>query len=121
CRANDGDQQAWEELWKRYRRRLETMLMLRIDARLRGRLDVADVLQEVYLEAFQHLREYLRRPGLPFFLWLRGIANNKLTSLYRHHLGVQAREVGREVSLFRGLAPPTSSFGQTPDLARPDP
>jgi RNA polymerase sigma-70 factor (ECF subfamily) len=121
CLANDGDQQAWEDLLQRYRRRLETMLMLRLDPRLRGRLDVADVLQEVYLEAFQHLSEYLRRPDLPFYLWLRGIAGNKLTSLYRHHLGVQAREVGREISLFQGPAPPTSSFGQTPGLIGREP
>jgi RNA polymerase sigma-70 factor (ECF subfamily) len=73
-----------------------------LDARLHGRLGVSDVLQEAYLEAAQHLGEYLREPKMPFYLWLRGIANNKVCELHRHHFGVQKRDVSKDVSLVHG-------------------
>src|SRR5262249_3043109 len=69
----------------------------------------SDVLQECYLEAARHLADYLRQPSLPFFLWLRGIAGNKLRELHRHHLGARMRDAGREVSLYRGTLPETTS------------
>src|SRR5262249_44445431 len=51
----------------------------------------------------------LRQPAIPFFLWLRGVAGNKLLELHRHHLGTQMRDAGREVSLYRGTLPETTS------------
>jgi RNA polymerase sigma-70 factor (ECF subfamily) len=46
---------------------------------------------------------------VPFFLWLRGIAANKLRELHRRHLGTQMRDAGREVALHRGGLPETTS------------
>jgi RNA polymerase sigma-70 factor (ECF subfamily) len=85
------------------------MVAFRLDQRLRGRIDPSDVIQETYLEAWKHLAEYLQQPAMPFFLWLRGIAGNKLRELHRHHLGTQLRDAGREVSLHRGTLPETTS------------
>jgi len=108
-RAADGDQASWGELLTRHRDRLRRMIGFRLDQRLQGRIDPSDVLQEVYLEASQHLAEYLRQPAMPFFLWLRGITGNKLRELHRNHLGTQMRDAGREVSLYRGTLPETTS------------
>ena len=109
-RAAQGDQTSWGELLTRHRERLRRMIAFRLDQRLQGRIDPSDVLQDVYLEASQHLAEYLRQePALPFFLWLRGITGNKLLELHRHHLGTQMRDAGREVSLYRGTLPETTS------------
>jgi RNA polymerase sigma-70 factor (ECF subfamily) len=44
-----------------------------------------------------------------FFLWLRGIAGNKLRELHRHHLGTQMRDAAREISIYRGAMPEASS------------
>src|SRR5262249_55545315 len=55
------------------------------------------------------LAEYLRNPTMPFFLWLRLLTGQKLVTLHRHHLGAQVRDAGREVSLYRGRLPETSS------------
>jgi RNA polymerase sigma-70 factor (ECF subfamily) len=46
---------------------------------------------------------------MPFFLWLRFITGQKLLELHRYHLGAQARDAGREVSLYRGSLPETTS------------
>jgi RNA polymerase sigma-70 factor (ECF subfamily) len=107
--AAAGDQAAWGALLAHHQGRLRRMIALRLDRRLQGRIDAGDVLQEVYLEAFAHLPEYVQNPTMPFFLWLRSIAGHKLLELHRLHLGTQMRDAGREVSLYRGSLPATSS------------
>jgi RNA polymerase sigma-70 factor (ECF subfamily) len=91
------------------RPRLRRMVALRLDPRLHGRIDPSDVIQETYLEATARLAEYLQKPTMPFFLWLRFLAGQKLVTLHRHHLGRQMRDAGREVSLYRGRLPDASS------------
>jgi RNA polymerase sigma-70 factor, ECF subfamily len=108
-RAADGDPECWGTLWTLHAPRLRRLVAFRMDQRLQGRLDPSDVIQEACLEAWQHLADYLRDPDLPFFLWLRGIAGNKLRELHRHHLGTQMRDAGREVSIYRGTMPEASS------------
>jgi RNA polymerase sigma-70 factor (ECF subfamily) len=46
---------------------------------------------------------------MPFYLWLRGIAGNKLLALHRQHLGTHMRDASRELSLYRGKLPEASS------------
>ena len=108
-RAASGDQDAWRSLVERYRDRLRRMVMVRLDQRLQGRLDPSDVLQETYFEAARQLADYLRHPVLPFFLWLRQLAGNRLFKLHRHHLRAQVRDAGREIPLYRGGCPEASS------------
>jgi RNA polymerase sigma-70 factor, ECF subfamily len=92
-----------------HRPRLRRMVALRLDPRLHGRIDPSDVIQDTYLEASARLAEYLQNPTMPFFLWLRFLAGQKLVTLHRHHLGRQMRDAGREVSLYRGQLPEASS------------
>src|SRR5437773_9254660 len=108
-RAAQGDHQGWGDLLARHRERLRRMVALRLDHRLQGRIDASDVIQETYLEAWSRLADYLRNPTMPFFLWLRFLAGQKLVTLHRHHLGVEMRDPGREVSLYHGSLPETSS------------
>ncbi|HEX4588399.1 MAG TPA: sigma-70 family RNA polymerase sigma factor [Gemmataceae bacterium] len=107
--AAAGDAKGWQVLVTRYHARLRRMVALRLDARLHGRVDPSDVLQDAYLEATEHLSEYLRNPVLPFFLWLRMLAGTRLAKTHRRHLGAQLRDAGREVSLYRGAMPEASS------------
>jgi len=46
---------------------------------------------------------------MPFFLWLRFLAGQKLQELHRRHLGVKMRDANREVSLYRGGLPEATS------------
>jgi RNA polymerase sigma-70 factor (ECF subfamily) len=104
-----GDKDSWGALLTRHEGRLRRMIAFRLDQRLQGRIDPEDVLQEVCIEASQSLADYTRQPALSFFLWLRGITGHKLQELHRYHLGTQMRDAGREVSLYRGTFPETSS------------
>ncbi len=108
-RAAAGDRESWGTLLARHQERLLRMVALRLDRRLQGRIDPTDVIQEAYLEAWQRLPAYLEQPTMPFFLWLRFLAEQKLAELHRHHLDVQMRDAGREVSLDQGSPSPTTS------------
>jgi RNA polymerase sigma-70 factor (ECF subfamily) len=75
------------------------MVALRLDHRLRGRIDPSDVLQEAFLQAAQAWPTYLERPEQSVFHWLRWLTRMTLQLFHRRHLGVQARDAGREVQL----------------------
>jgi RNA polymerase sigma-70 factor (ECF subfamily) len=85
------------------------MVELRLDRRLRGRLDASDVIQESYVEFSRCLEQYFQNPELPFYLWLRMITGRKLQALHRRHLGTRQRDAGREMSLHDGPLPQASS------------
>jgi RNA polymerase sigma-70 factor, ECF subfamily len=108
-RAAAGDQEAWGRLLARHRDRLRRMVALRLDQRLQGRVDASDVIQESFLDASAGLAGYMQNPVLPFYLWLRFLTGVRLAKVHRHHLGTQMRDAAREVSLFRGSLPHTSS------------
>jgi RNA polymerase sigma-70 factor (ECF subfamily) len=107
--AAQGDTEKWGALLARHRERLRRMVTLRLDRRLQGRIDASDVIHEAYLEASTRMAEYLEQPPMPFFLWLRFLTSQKLLELHRHHLGAQARDAAREVCLYQGSLPETSS------------
>jgi RNA polymerase sigma-70 factor, ECF subfamily len=107
--ATQGEGQVLGTVMARHRDRLRRMVALRLDRRLQGRIDPSDVIQEAYLEAAARLAEYLRNPTMPFFLWLRYLAGQKLVTLHRHHLGVQMRNAGQQVALYPGSLPEASS------------
>src|SRR5262249_42411476 len=108
-RAGQGESACLQELFTRYRPRLRRMVKLRLDPRVQGRVDPSDVVQEAYLEISQKLADWLRDPALPFFLWLRLLTGQKLALAHRQHLGVQSRDAGRAISLYRGALPEASS------------
>ena len=94
-----GDRQAFEQLFARHQTYLNRLVELRLDPKLRSRLDPSDVVQEAYLEALNRLDAYLKHPALPFRLWLRQIAFDRALKARRHHLGTARRDLGREVPL----------------------
>ena len=108
-RAGAGDRQAVAELFDRYRGRLEQMVRLRMDRRLRGRLDPSDVLQEAYIEVARRAEGFAREPTTSVYLWLRFLTAQVLVDLTRRHLGARMRDAGQEISLHRGAWPQASS------------
>ena len=84
-------------------------IQLRLDRRLQGRVDLSDVLQETYFDVAKRAGDYVKSPAMPPFLWLRFLTIQRLMILHRKHLGADARDVGREVSLYTGPAPQATS------------
>jgi RNA polymerase sigma-70 factor (ECF subfamily) len=107
--AAAGDQALWGQLLERHRDRLRRLVALRMDRRLRGRVDASDVIQEAYLDAWRRLADYARAPDMPLFLWLRFLVGQRLQEQHRRHLGAQARDAGREVGGCGGLPEASSA------------
>ena len=108
-RLRAGDRQALGELFHCHRQRLRRMVELRMDNRLRTRLDASDVLQEAYLDLAGDLDAYRADPKLPPLLWMRLHVGRRLTMLHRRHLGTRLRDAGLEISLYREALPQASS------------
>ena len=107
--AAAGNQQAWAALIERHRDRLKRMVAVRMDHRLQGRIDPSDVIQDACLVASKQISNYAANPSMPFYLWLRWITGQRLIDQHRRHLGAKARGVNREVSLYHGTFPETTS------------
>jgi RNA polymerase sigma-70 factor (ECF subfamily) len=78
------------------------MIEMRMDRRLMRRVDASDVVQEVLIEAHRRLKEYLAHPVMPFHLWLRQMAQDRLIDAHRRHRVAARRSLDREQPL---LAP----------------
>src|SRR5262249_17783475 len=98
-KAHKGDRQAFEELFTRHRAGLRWSIELRLDCKIRARGDPSDVVQETHLEVYRRLPDYLERRPMPFRLWLRKTAYERLLKIQRHHVKTARRAVGREVPL----------------------
>jgi RNA polymerase sigma-70 factor, ECF subfamily len=96
-------------LFDRHRDRLRRVVELRLDPRLRARLDASDVVREAFLDVAGDLDAYLADPRLPPLLWLRLHVGRRLTTLHRQHLGTRMRDASLEISLYQGALPEASS------------
>lgn len=95
--ALGGDPEAVGQLLEDFRSRIARMLTVRMDPRLRGRVDASDVIQDTFLEVHNRLEDYRSRGDMPFFLWVRFLAGQKLVQMHRRHLGTERRDARREL------------------------
>lgn len=72
------------------------MVDMRLDRRIQQRLDASDIVQEVMIEANRRLRTYLEDPSMPFHLWLRQMARDRIIDAHRRHRVSGKRSVDRE-------------------------
>lgn len=99
ARAAAGDADAFAALFARYRESLRRGIAWRLDRRVASRVDASDVVQETALEAARRLADYAANPAMPFGLWLRWLARERLLVLHRQHLHTEMRAATREVPL----------------------
>jgi RNA polymerase sigma-70 factor, ECF subfamily len=111
-RAAAGDRQALDQLWQVHRSRLRKVIQIRLDPRVRRRVDPSDLVQETLIEAQRRLPDYVHERPLPFYPWLRQLALERLNKAHRRHLGAQGRAVGREE---QDWAMPDESVAQLAD------
>ena len=97
--AQAGDGRAFDDLFARHRAYLRQVVALRLDPRIRPRLDPSDVVQEAQLEAFRRFGDFLQRRPMAFRLWLRKTTFERLLMLQRYHRQAARRSVDREVGL----------------------
>lgn len=79
-----------------FREPLRRVVNMRLDPALARRVDASDIVQDVLLEATQRLRDYLKKPDLPFHLWLRHLAQDRIIDTHRRHRLAQRRSIDKE-------------------------
>lgn len=119
--AQEGRQEAIEELLTVHREPLRRMVSMRLDPALAARVDASDIVQEVLLEAHRRLADYLRQGGgMPFHLWLRHLARDHVIDAYRRHRQAQRRSLDREQPLAPAVLDNQSSYELAGQLVDPE-
>ncbi len=95
----NGDPSAVNRLMDRHRGAVRRMVQMRLDQAVARRVDASDVVQDVLLEASQRLTDYIRSPSMPFHLWLRQLAKDRIIDMHRRHRAAKRRSVDREQNI----------------------
>jgi RNA polymerase sigma-70 factor (ECF subfamily) len=98
-RIRGGDRAALDELLAGQRERLRRFIDLRMDARLRARVDASDVIQEAHFEVARRMDDFLARRPMPFHVWVCKTAHQQMLRLRRQHVEAQCRAAGEEQNL----------------------
>lgn len=93
-----GGEEAVSKLFARHRDKLARMVALRLDSRLLSKVDCDDILQEVFVTVARRIHQYLDRPAVPVFVWLRQVTSQVLIDTHRRYLGAQMRDVRQEMA-----------------------
>src|SRR5437868_7724782 len=94
--ARKGEPGAVDKLLGEFREPLRRVIDLRLDPAIARRVDASDIVQDVLIEANQRLTEYLKNPAMPFHLWLRHLAQDRIIDTHRRHRQAQRRSIDRE-------------------------
>ena len=90
-----GDPSALGQLLVRYRPDMQAFVDCHLDPRLRVRVDGSDVVQEAQIEVVRRMDDFLKRRPMPFHLWVRRTAYERLLNLRRDHRKRARRSVDR--------------------------
>ncbi len=96
AQAKEGNDSAINQLMDRHRNSIRQLVRMRLDQKIQRRIDVSDIVQDVLMEANRRLATYLEAPAMPFHLWLRQIARDRIIDAYRRHRVSARRSVDRE-------------------------
>ena len=95
ARATDGDRDALSELLRRFGPQVRERIAPKIGEEWRSAVDVEDVMQVTYLDAFLRIQRFTPKPGGTFLAWLTRVAENNIRDAIRE-LGRAKRPPARK-------------------------
>jgi RNA polymerase sigma-70 factor, ECF subfamily len=114
--ARAGDAGAVDRLLTEFREPLRRVIDMRLDPAIARRVDASDIVQDVLIEANQRLTEYLKKPDMPFHLWLRHLAQDRIIDTHRRHRLAQRRSIDKEQPINRPVWADESSVSLVAQL-----
>ena len=94
--AKEGDSSAVDQLCRIYGERIRRIIRLRIDRKLRPKIDSVDVVQDALVQALAGLKNFTYKDEGDFLKWLSTIAENKLRDILdKFH--ADKRDIRREI------------------------
>ncbi len=119
ARRASADPDAFAELVRRLRGRLEMWINVRMGPLLDARLTADDVLQETLLQAHGSLTDFHDQGKGSFQRWIFSVAENRLKDLHKYH-AAQKRHPEHEgagnFDVIRALGPSPSSSARRREL-----
>ena len=94
--AKEGDKLAIEQLCRIYGERVRRIIRLRIDRKLRSKIDSVDVVQDALILAMGGLKDFTYKNEGDFLRWLSKIAENKLHDILDQFY-TEKRDIRREI------------------------
>lgn len=98
-RARRGDVCDRDRLFDACRSYLVVLARAQIDARMQGKVDASDVVQQTMLEAHRDFARFQGGTGQEWLAWLRRILSHNAADLIRRYRGTAKRQAGREVAI----------------------
>jgi RNA polymerase sigma-70 factor, ECF subfamily len=112
ARAQEGDEAAWEALYRLYEAELRARTRARLGRELRAQEESVDVLQSVWREAVGSLGRFEYRGEGSFLAWISTLLRHKIAARYarrtdaaRGALGGEAQERALEAAPAVGPSP----------------
>lgn len=96
--AQAGDDQALDDLLRRYEDRLRRIVRIRLNAKLRRCVESVDIVQETFRSALGRINELELRSTASILQWLSKIAENHLIDTHRRYYGLK-RDRTREIRI----------------------
>lgn len=119
--AREGDDGAVDRLIDRHRPAIQRLVQMRLDRKIQRRVDVSDIVQEVFIEASRRMTDYLASgTGMPFHLWLRQITRDRIIDAHRRHRVSEKRSVDRERAMSAPAGMDQSSMELAGQIADPE-
>jgi len=97
--AKTGDGVALGRLLERYRNYVGLLVRLQIGRRLRSKVDIEDLLQEIWLEIHRKITLFRGGSEREFLTWTRRLIGSILANQVRHYLGTKSRDLRLERAL----------------------
>ena len=94
--AKEGDKLAIEQLCGIYGERVRRIIRLRIDRKLRSKIDSVDVVQDALILAMGGLKDFTYKNEGDFLRWLSKIAENKLHDILDKFY-TEKRDIRKEI------------------------
>ena len=95
--AKEGNQPALNQLCSVYGERVRRIIRLRLDWKLRPKLDSVDVVQDALVLALGGLKDFTYKNEGDFLRWLSRIAENKLHDILKK-FHADKRDIRKEIS-----------------------
>jgi len=109
--AKEGDEAAANQLCSVYGERVRRIIRLRLDQRLRPKLDSVDVVQDVLILALGRLNDFTYKNEGDFLRWLSRIAENRVRDIF-DRFQADKRDIHREIPFKKeGRSTDGRSFG----------
>jgi RNA polymerase sigma-70 factor (ECF subfamily) len=98
-RAREGAPADRDRLFDACRSYLIVLARAQVDARMQGKVDASDIVQQTMLEAHRDFARFQGGSGQEWLAWLRRILTHNAADQVRRFRGTAKRQAGREVAI----------------------